>query len=171
MLSWQQAVVIPWCSWHWECLHDALLFAVFHNVIWGVGGGSSVGSVRLTHCWCRFNSPVWKGFFLPELTFNADCLTCVHIPKCAIHALLTSVCTLKIPCPCQSLWIMETLKYPAYTIGWEAWLCCSWLFLGKATWIPYGRNHNNTVVKNSIQNKWINKWIVALVWLSPLQGH
>ena len=47
--------------------------------------------------------------------------------------------------PCQSSAIMETLRHPACTIGWVAWLCLSWLSLGKATRISHRRNSFGTI--------------------------
>ena len=42
-------------------------------------------------------------------------------------------------------WVMETLKHPAYTVGWVARLCCSWLSPRKVTRISYERNANGTI--------------------------
>ena len=42
-------------------------------------------------------------------------------------------------------WIMETLKYPAGTLGWVTRLCRSWLFPGKATRRSLGRNPIGTI--------------------------
>ena len=65
-------------------------------------------------------------------------------------------------------WTTETLKHPAYTVGWVARLCRSWLSSRKATRISHGRNStgNNTVVKISIK-KCIEKVRVWLIQLSP----
>ena len=41
--------------------------------------------------------------------------------------------------------IIETPKHSACTIGWVVRLCCSWLSLGKATQISYGRNAIGTI--------------------------
>ena len=41
--------------------------------------------------------------------------------------------------------IMETLKHPAWAVGWVAGLCRSWLSPGKATRISYGRNPIGTI--------------------------
>ena len=61
-------------------------------------------------------------------------------PLAQSHA-FTSVPRLKIPVVHVRVHlIMETLRHPACIRGWVAQLCCSWLSLGKATQIFYGRN-------------------------------
>ena len=52
------------------------------SVRWSGWGCSSVGwSIGPSCCWRRFDSPVQQGIFLPESTFSADSLTCVHTPR------------------------------------------------------------------------------------------
>ena len=62
---------------------------------------------------------------------NAHIYICVHIKDPVIHV--------------RVQWIMETLKHPACTTGWVAWLCHSWLSPGKATQVSPGRNPSGTI--------------------------
>ena len=50
---------------------------------------------------------------------------CVYLKDPVVHA--------------RVWWIIETLKYPACTIGWVRWLWCSWHSPGKAIKISHGR--------------------------------
>ena len=68
---------------------------------------------------------------LYSLCATACTYTCVHVKDSVVHV---RVC-----------WIMETLKHPACTLGWVAWLCCSWLSPWKATWMSHGRNSIGTI--------------------------
>ena len=51
------------------------------------------------------------------------------------------------------LWIIETLQHLLCTVGWAAQLCRSWLSLGKATWISYGRNPIGTILLYKVKVK------------------
>ena len=90
-------------------------------------------SIRPVRCWHRFNSPVRRGIFLPESTFSADSLVCVHT-SLRIIARINICVHIKDPVVhVRVRRIIETLKHPACTVGWVARLCCSWLSPGKAT--------------------------------------
>ena len=64
----------------------------------------------------------------------------VHTPLCAFACIYIFAHVKDPIVHVRVLWIMETLKHPACTVGWVAWHCCSWLSLGKATWISHWRN-------------------------------
>ena len=61
-------------------------------------------------------------------------------------------------------WIMETLKHPTCTLGWVAWLCCSWLSPGKATWIFHGRIPIGTMQLLK-KKKWLPATLTAALQL------
>ena len=83
--------------------------------------------------------------FLPVATFSADSLSVSVHPPCAI-AYICIYAHVKDPVVhVRVLWIMETLKHPAYTVGWVARLCRSWLSSGRATRISHGRNPMVTI--------------------------
>ena len=42
-------------------------------------------------------------------------------------------------------WVMETLKYPVWTVGWIARLCRSWFSPVKATRFSHGRSPSGTI--------------------------
>ena len=118
----------------------------FHYDLCGRQTGQDVAQlVRPSHRRCRFDSPMRQGIFLPESTFNADSLTCVRTPPCAIACI--NICAhVKDPVVHVGVrWLMETLKHPACTVGWVAPLCLSWLSPGKATRIFHGRNPIGTI--------------------------
>ena len=79
---------------------------------------------------------------------------CVHVKDPVVHV--------------RVLWIMETLKHSACTVGWVAQLCCSWLSPGKATQISHGRDPIGTKVKTVVKcwgffksNCWLNSHVVT----------
>ena len=97
---------------------------------------------------------------------NFQCrLTCgVCTPQCAIACI--KICAhVKDPLVhVRILWIMETLKQSACSVGLVAGLCCSWLSLGKAAWIfcgkiPMGQNSSNFFFFFLKQ-----KWFFTLNW-------
>ena len=72
----------------------------------------------------------------------------VRTPPCAIACIYIYV-DVKDPVVHDGVrWIMETLKHPAYTLGWVARLCCSWLSPEQATRTSHGRNPIGTVQKS-----------------------
>ena len=86
-----------------------------------------------------------QGIFSPESTFSADSLTCVRTPLCAIASINVCAHVKDLVVQVRVQWIMETLKHPAYIVVWAVWLRRSWISLGKATWISYGRNPIGTI--------------------------
>ena len=66
--------------------------------------------------------------------------TCVHVKRSSSL--------------CQSLMEYGTPTQPVCTVGWVVQLFCSWLFLGKATYIFHGRSSSGTI---SLLNKQTNK--------------
>ena len=80
-----------------------------------------------------------RDFFLLQSIFSADSLTCVHVKDPVVHV--------------RVQWIMETIKHPACTVGWVAWLSCSWLSPGKATRISHGRNPIWTIQLQKVKKK------------------
>ena len=74
-------------------------------------------------CYCRFSDGVRIS---PCAT---ACINiCAHVKDPVVHARVRR--------------IVETLKQTAYTVGWVARLCRSWLSYGKAARISYGVNPN-----------------------------
>ena len=59
--------------------------------------------------------------FLPESTFSADSYS-VCTPPCAIACIYLCVHVKDSIVHVRIQWIMETLKHPACTIAWVAWL-------------------------------------------------
>ena len=59
-------------------------------------------------------------------------------PQVQLHALTSACARIKDPVVhVRVWWITETLKHPACTVGWQAWLCRSWLSLrGKQPEFP-----------------------------------
>ena len=76
-----------------------------------------------------------KGFF-SQSQLSLHCLTVSEHLCMQSHALIRRRMLVHV----RVQWIMEALKHPAYTVGWVAWICCSLLFLEKATWIAHVRN-------------------------------
>ena len=112
-------------------------------------GCSSAGySIRPSRCRRRFDSPVWQGIFLPESTFSADSITCVHKPPCAIACINICVHVKDPVAHVRVRWNMETLKHPASTVGWVARLWHCWLSPGESNLnFPWEKSHwDNTVV-------------------------
>ena len=89
--------------------------------------------------------PGVKRDFSPRVNFQYRLSYGVHTSPCAIACV--NICVhIKDPVVhVRVLWITETVKHPACTVGWVALLCCSWLTLGKATPISDGRNPNETI--------------------------
>ena len=85
-----------------------------------------------------------RDFLSPDSTCSADSLSVLK-PTCAIACI--NICAhVKDPAVrVRVRWIMETLKHPAYTVGWIARLCRSCLSPAKATRISHGRNNNGTI--------------------------
>ena len=83
--------------------------------------------------------------FFPRVNFQWSLSYSVRTPLCAITCI--NICAhVKDPVVHASVrWIMETLKHPAYTIGWVAGLCQSWQSPGTATRISHGRNPIGTI--------------------------
>ena len=123
-------------------------------------GCSSVGRLSDRHTaevglihWCG------KGFFFQSQLSMQTLMVSVH-PRVQSHA-LTSGRTLMILLFMSGVqWVMETLKHPACTVGWVAWLCRSWLSPGKATRISHARTPTgvSTVVTNSIWRAKPEEW-------------
>ena len=87
---------------------------------------------------------VWQRILLPESTFCTDSYdfhTPLHVLTCIIVCARVKDSAVHV----RVWWIMETLKHPACTAGWVAWLCWSWLSLGKATWSSHRRNPMRTI--------------------------
>ena len=74
----------------------------------------------------------------PPLPCAIACINvCVHVKDPVVHV--------------RVLWIMETLKQPARTLGWVARLCHSWLSPGKQPEFPWEKSRwENTTVVNSV---------------------
>ena len=83
--------------------------------------------------------------FLPESTFSANSLTCVHTPPCAIACINICAHVTDPVIHVSVRLIMQTLKHPACMVGWLARLCRSWLSPWKATRISHGRNPIETI--------------------------
>ena len=81
--------------------------------------------------------------FSPRVNFH--CRLSYVCPPCAIACI--NICALikDLVAVVRVRWIMDTLKHPACTVGWVARLFCSWLSLGEATGISYGRNPNGAI--------------------------
>ena len=92
-----------------------------------------------------------QGIFLPESPFSADSL--MVSPPHAIACIYICVSVKDPVIHVRVWWIMETLEHPAYTRGWVAQLCHSWLSLGKATWISHGRNSTGTIRLQKVSKK------------------
>ena len=79
---------------------------------------SSVGlSIGLARRRRRFDFPVRQGIFLPESIFSADSLYGVRIPPCAIACIYNCAHIKDLEVHVRVWWIMETLKYTAYTLA------------------------------------------------------
>ena len=76
-----------------------------------------------------------RDFFL-RVNFPCRLSYGVRTPPCAIACIY--VCAhVKDPVDhVRVRWIMETLKHPAYTLGWVARLCRSWLSRGRQPQFP-----------------------------------
>ena len=105
----------------WVCIIIFLLkrmCAKFYSQIRCVVGIQlSWQSIRVASCWCRFDSLVRQGNFLPESTFSADSLTVSVKTLCAIACIY--ICAhIKDPVVhIRVQWTMETLNHEACTIG------------------------------------------------------
>ena len=83
--------------------------------------------------------------FSPRVNFQRRLFYSVRTFLCAV-ACLNSCAHIRDPVVhVRVQWIMETLKHPAYIVVWAVWLRRSWISLGKATWISYGRNPIGTI--------------------------
>ena len=132
----------------------------------------SWSSIGLACRWHRFDSTVWQGIFLPQSTFSADSLT-VHTLPCALACIHICVHIKDPIVHVRVQWVMETLKHPACTVGWLAWLFRSWLSLGKATWISHGRYLTGTIhllKKKDPISSMKHVWQPIKVAVSPKQG-
>ena len=83
--------------------------------------------------------------FSPIVKFQCRLSYGVRTPPCAIACIYICAHVKDPVVHVRVRWIMETLKHPAYTVGWVAWLCRSWLSPGKATRISHERNPIETV--------------------------
>ena len=84
-------------------------------------------------------------YFSPRVNFQCRLSYGVRTPPCAIACIY--ICA-HVKDPVDHIivgWIMETLKYPACTVGLAARLCRSWLSPGRATRISHGRNPIETI--------------------------
>ena len=84
--------------------------------------------------------------FSARVNFQCRLSYGVRTPPCAIACI--NICAyVKDPVVHVKIrWVMETLKHLAYTVGWVARLCCSWLSPGKkATRIFHGRNPTRAI--------------------------
>ena len=92
-------------------------------------------------------------FTSSESTISADSLRVsvtpthppIHTPQSAITCIYICAHVKDSIAHVRVQRIMKTLKHSACTLGWVAWLCCSWLSLGKATWIFHGRRPTRTI--------------------------
>ena len=99
--------------------------------------------------------------FSPRVSFQCRLSYTVHTLPCALACICT--CThIKDPIVhVRVQWIMETLKHQACTVGWVAWLCCSWLSSGKATQISHGRNPIGQYSCKNQKSKWC-LWLLLM---------
>ena len=136
---------------------------------------SSVGPARR---WCRSDSLVQQGIFLPESTFSADSRT-VSVHHC-VQSHANNICA-RVKDPAVHVrvwWTRATLKHPACTNGWVVWHCHGWLSPGKATKIShaYEKSQRDNKVLNSLKKGgtccWIHPLKLFVLWLNtaePLQ--
>ena len=80
-----------------------------------------------------------KGFFSPS-QLSVLTLHGVRTPPCAITCIYICAHVKDPVVHVRVGWIMETLKHPAYSVGWVARLCRSWLSPGKASRNSHGRS-------------------------------
>ena len=78
--------------------------------------------------------------FSPRVNFQCRLSDGVRTPQCPIACIYICAHVKDPVVRVRVWWIMETLKHPASTIGWEGRLCRSWLSPGKATRNSHGRN-------------------------------
>ena len=108
-------------------------------------GCRSFGRASDRHADAGYITWCYKGLFSQSQLSVQDSLTVSALARVRSHV-FTSVAHVKDPVVHVGVrWIMETLKHPACTIGLIARLCRSWLSLGKAIRISYGRNPNGTI--------------------------
>ena len=114
-------------------------------VVWGC---SLVGRALVRHVADAGSIPkCGKGFFSQSTKFQCRLCYVVSTPLCAIACMYICVHTKDPIVHVRVWWIMETLKHPAYTIGWVVQLS-QWLSLVKATRISHGRNSIGTKSKS-----------------------
>ena len=114
----------------------AILFlSYFHLCGWGC---SSLVEHRTVTLLTHVQFPGAARKFSPRVNFQCRLSNGVHTPPCAIACINICAHMTDPVVHVRVQWIVETLKQPAFTVGWEAWLS-SWLSQGKATQISHGR--------------------------------
>ena len=101
-------------------------------------GCSSVGRASDRHAADAGSIPQCCRGFFSQRQLSVLTLLCCAYTKCAVTCM--NICAhVKDPVVhIRVRWIVETLKYPAFTLDWIARLCPSWLFRGEATQIFHG---------------------------------
>ena len=108
-------------------------------------GCSSLIEHRTVTPLTQFRFPGAARDFSPRVNFQCRLSYSVCTPPCVIACIYTCAHIKDPIVQVRVRWIMETLKHPAYTLGWVAQLCRSWLSSGKASWISQGRNPTGTI--------------------------
>ena len=109
-------------------------------------GCSSVGRASNWHNADTGSIPWCGKEFFSQRQLSVQTLFCsVRTPLCAVACINICVHVKDPVVHVWVWWIMETLKHPACTVGWVAWLCRSWLSPGKATWISHEKNPIGTI--------------------------
>ena len=84
-------------------------------------------------------------YFSPRNNFQCRLSYGVCTPPCAIACIYICAHVKDPVVHVRVRWVMETLKHPAYILGWVVRLCRGRLFPGKVTRISHGRNPIGTI--------------------------